>query len=251
MGYVSDMTQAATSAAAGAYHASPLGKTLGAVSSAANDLAGVPGKLAVLALSKAWIGLSVKGIIDGPEKTVPKGVKDPRKYNVVFARKGLDRFDRTKLYSLQLGDYFMPLSQTFTVKARKKLNVSQLVDGPDIIQQTRKEAKTIECVLRIGINDSQKNLQLLDVSGEIAKLNALIYDLYESDRVFEVDNEEINNVHGVTHAIMTEYRFIPRVGMGTYTFEFSITEVKYGDNVVTFDMTNKGGGGKTQSVNGD
>ena len=57
----------------------------------------------------------------------------------------LDRYDYTKLYSLQIGDYFMPMSQTFSVKARKRLNVSALVDGPDIIQQTRKEAKTINC----------------------------------------------------------------------------------------------------------
>lgn len=250
MGYIYDKTQAATRAAAGAYHSSPIGKTLGAVSSTTGDAAALPGQLAVLTLSKAWIGLGLTRPANTTDVSAG-GVKDPRKYGTTFSRKELDRFDRTKLYSLQLGDYFMPLSQTFTVRARKKLNVSSLVDGPDIIQQTRKEAKTIECVLRIGINESQKNLQLLDIAGEIAKLNAFIYDLYESDQVFEVDNEEINDVHGVTHAIMTEYRFIPRTGMGTYTFEFSITEVKYGDNVVTFDMTNKGGGGKTQSLNGD
>ena len=149
--------------------------------------------------------------------------------------------DYTKLYSLQIGDYFMPMSQTFSVKARKRLNVSALVDGPDIIQQTRKEAKTINCTLRLTLRNNQPNLQIMErleneAEAKIAELSKFLNEFYEKDQILRIRNQKINETHGIEYAIITEYTDTPRVGMGTYQFEFTLTEVKYGENVVTFNL---------------
>jgi len=207
------------------------------------DAKAIGGKAVLLALSKAWIGL---GLVN-PAKTDGKEI--PGVNAAWYARlnyKGqvsttpeISRFDTANMWSIRFGNYFMPLSQTYTVRATKKLNISSLVDGIDIIQQTRKEAKTIDCTLKISINESQKNLQLMtrDEEGKnaISKLQEFLNDLYENDIVFLVDNETINDTLGVSYVIMSSYRFMPRAGSKTYIFEFSLTEVKFGDNVLTFD----------------
>ena len=82
----------------------------------------------------------------------------------------------------------------------------------------------------------QKILQIVNAQNDVLQLAQFLDDLYESDAVFAIDNETINNTFHVTHVIMSEYKFAPRAGMGTYTFEFSLTEVKFKDNVLTFDL---------------
>lgn len=149
----------------------------------------------------------------------------------------IDRFDTTKMYGVKLGDYYLPVSQTYTLQASKNTNVSSLVDGIDIIQQIRKEAKTIDCSIKISLNEKQTNLQLMDAQKQITFLNHLLTDLYETDSVFMVDNEMLNNTFGLEYVFMSKYRFIPKLGSRVYTFEFSLIEVKYGENVLTFDDT--------------
>lgn len=179
----------------------------------------------------------------------------------------IDRHDYTKLWSLQLGDYFMPLSQTFTLRARKRLNVSSLVDGIDIIQQTRKEAKTVECTLRLTLRDNQQRLMIekikpdtysaqtgfdeddfeeveteeLTAQTAIDNLAAFLNDLYEDDSVFIIRNKMINETFGINYAFMSDYEFNPKVGMGTFEFKFSLTEVQFGNDVLTFDVKEIGG----------
>lgn len=179
----------------------------------------------------------------------------------------IDRHDYTRLWSLQLGDYFMPLSQTFTLKARKHLNVSSLVDGIDIIQQTRKQAKTVDCTLRLTLRDNQTRLMIEKVkpetylaqtgfdeddyeevqSGEMTAQTAIdnlatfLNELYEDDAVFIIRNKMINETFGIQYVFMSEYEFNPKAGMGTFEFKFSLTEVKFGDDVLTFNVKEIGG----------
>lgn len=156
---------------------------------------------------------------------------------------GIDRYDYTKLWSLQIGDYFMPLSQEFTLRAKKKLNVSSLVDGIDIIQQTRKDAKTIDCSMRFTLRDNNPNLTVVEfgrVTNEAKEaMNTFakfLQEFYESDAVLEIKNETINNVFDVRHVIISEYKFTPRKGSKSFQFDFSLTEVIYGNDVLTFDV---------------
>lgn len=214
----------------------------------------------VLSLAKAWIGIGMirpartePGNIFGlsapkrldrrmtaDSRTVPTDFRSAQEIADETRFGEYNRYDYDKLYSLEFEDgdqsYFMPLSQSFTLRAKKRLNVSELVDGIDIIQQTRRQAKIIDCTLRIAIRDAQKNLHIVDQNNEIIRLGEMLDELYENDVVFAIQNEMVNNTFRVTHCIISEYKFTPRTSMGTYTFEMSLMEVKYGDNVLTFDV---------------
>ncbi|NLV87537.1 MAG: hypothetical protein GX025_10050 [Clostridiales bacterium] len=262
MGQLNDKVQAWTEKVEDTYHGSKPAQAIGVVAETLDDVATLAGKAVVLTLAKSWIGLGRLRNVDtnvdftgdshGESVFVHRSKATDKRTRSETG--GLERFDYEKLWSVQLGEYFLPLSQTFTLRAKKKLNISSLVDGIDIIQETRKESKTIDCTLRIGLrgvkarNETgegyrffhpgsvQDNLQIVDTNLEMQHLSQFLDDLYESDAVFTIDNDMINNTFRVEHVIMTDYKFIPRAGMGTYTFEFSLTEVKYDENVLTLDL---------------
>lgn len=200
----------------------------------------------VLTLAQRWIWIGKGGTSiakrdesdDVKRDVIPADINEPL----------LDRFDYERMYSLKLDDYFMPVSQTYSLRARKTLNESNLVDGPTIIQQTRKQSKTIDCMLRISLLPEQTMLQPLDGTrisahagreesvNAVAELGAMLERLYEDDTILLVSNKMINDTFKVRYAIMSEYRFEPRPGANTYTISFSLTEVKYEENAVTFDL---------------
>ena len=206
------------------------------------DSVELAGKAVVLSLSKAWIGI---GLINpattekNPVKLHGGSVFTRASYGKAVDEHGtptIDRFDTTKMWSIRFDDYFLPLSQTYTLEAQKKLNTSSLVDGIDIIQQTRKEAKTVDCNLRISINENVKALQILDyASHEVKTLSDFLYDLYDKNAVFRVQNSMLNNTFSLEYVIMTKYKFTPKAGSKVYSLDFSLMEVSYGDNVLTFD----------------
>ena len=196
----------------------------------------------VVALATAWIGIGAARPAT-TAKGVPVSIPLETDNDLIAATLAPDRFDYNELWSLQIGDYFMPLSQTFTLRAKKKLNVSSLVDGVDIIQQTRKAAKTIDCVLRISLREGQQNLKLLEKSpgqteaeAQVVELAQFLRGFYDSDAILAIRNAMINDTFGVQYVIISEYKFTPREGQKTYLFEFSLTEVQYGDNVLTLDL---------------
>lgn len=214
----------------------------------------------VLTLSTAWLAIGMvkpaKTNDDDTIISVPSWAKKQKKESesVTASTGEIDRYDYSKLWSLQIGEYFMPLSQTFSLRAKKRLNVSSLVDGVDIIQQTRKEAKIIDCVLRLTLRDNQPNLQIVqggssssnqsqeggesvnETTGKVVELAQFLREFYDGDAVLQIRNKMINETFGVEYVFISEYKFTPKVGMGTFTFEFSLTEVKYGENVLTFNL---------------
>lgn len=223
----------------------------------------------VLSFSKEWlaVGLMRPAQTEGyEEQQWPWSKQKKNDYYVgEFSRKPIDRFDTSKLWSLQLGDYFMPLSQTFRLQAKKRLNVSSLVDGVDIIQQTRKEAKTIECSLRLTLRrnqpnleivrfDDQNNASLAEIDSDVVApateamktFNDFLTRFYEQDEIFEVRNDTINRMFGVKYVFISQYQFEPLVGKGTFNFNFSLTEVSYSPDTVTFEVREISGDQKTQ-----
>jgi len=213
------------------------------VSTVAQDLVAIAGEAVVLTLSKAWIGV---GLIK-PATTVTNDLrsKEANVFNIAkeqipeSASPVVNRWDTTQMFSIKLDEYYLPLSQSYRARAKKRINESSLVDGPDILQQTRKEAKEIECTLRISVDENASALQLMKREAEeakIAKLSDMLTDLYESDKVFRVENDTLRNMFGLDYVIMIGYQFSPKVGSRVYTFEFTLREIKYGDNILTFDQ---------------
>lgn len=256
MGKLQNAVSSATEGVEAKYTNSGFNRAIGTVSETATDVYNVASNAIVLSLAKKWIGIGMVQLASTEGREQAKSVWTNAKSSVqnllnmqgtsrspdddpTFDTSGpvINRQDFTKLWALQLDKYFMPLSQTFTLRAKKRLNISSLVDGVDIIQQTRKEAKTIDCSLRISLKENQTNLQIVDARNDVQRLSQFINELYESDMIFAVSNDMINNTFGVNYVIMTEYKFLPRTGMGTYTFEFSLTEVLFGEHMLTLDMS--------------
>lgn len=256
-----------------------------AVSESISDAAQAVTNGVVVSLSSAWLGISAikpartEGASKPFEKITPNDPSTLNKFgSTIDPRSGIDqqllnqnnnlgqeyyspktqRYEYKNLYSLQLGEYFMPLSQTFNLRAKKRLNVCSLVDGIDIIQQTRKEAKTIDCSLRITLRTNQPNLEIISNEQRLSRdpykelgqpsddtklvrsletFAQFLSDLYEKDAVFAIDNQVINEVFGVTHAIISEYTFRPQIGRSTFQFDFTLTEVKIQDDVLTEPVT--------------
>ncbi len=251
-----------------------IGKQIGTVAKGVTDTI-------VLTLADAWLALglirpaSTQGggwsdLITVPAwlKKAAVGKKDGETQLPSYVR---DNYEA--LWHLKLDDYYMPLSQTFTLRAKKRLNVSSLVDGIDIIQQTRQEAKTIDCSLRLTLRKNQPNLMvttdgklseaitaasdihnyidgniLLNSGGVVnnnvkvvedfsplEEFSAMLQKLYDENLVFEVRNKLINETFGVNWVILSEYRFLPKTGMGTFQFDFTLVEVKFGDDVLTLE----------------
>lgn len=246
-------------------------ETIRAVSRGVSDVAQETSDAILLSLSAAAAAL---GTIKAFKKKDREGeVQDPElialtrgKSRIETKQESLDRYDPTKMYSLKIGDFFMPLSQSFTLRAKKRLNISSLVDGVDIIQQTRKEAKTIDCVLRLTLRNNQPNLTITDsVTGKaeetfnrsyinlaggleytdedvvtisqpeaiLTAFTRFLSDIYERDKVVKIQNDVINKTFGVEYAIMSEYKFLPKHGAGTFTFEFTLVEVDFNANVLS------------------
>lgn len=236
--------------------------TIGEVASTAVNLAT---DAIVLTLSDMWLGISAvkpastegggwRDVLSNPAWLPKRGTVGER---IESATPQIDRFDTRKLWSIQLGDYFLPLSQSYTLRAKKRLNIASMVDGIDIIQQTRKEAKTIDCSLRLTLRDNQPNLELVKGSqvGQTASyaladtneayramqtFGEFLQDFYEKDAIFAINNSTINNTFGVSYVFISEYTFRPLVGKGTFQFDFSLTEVAFGDDILTFDINEIG-----------
>lgn len=256
-----------------------LGKLTGhyeAVTKSVNEVVQVASDAVTLALDAKWIGLSTANIFKKKkEDTSAQASTDTQLKKLVEGkdvatqRVQFDRYDSAKMYSLQIGDYFMPMSQSFTLRAKKRLNISSLVDGVDIIQQTRKEAKTIDCTLRLTLRGNQPNLEMVQIdqqgkgrfaaekyteSSGFDKQGSLVQDIeviaqskpkeildtltaflskvYEKDVIVELKNDVITKTFGVSYGIISEYKFTPRHGSGTFIFEFTIVEVDYNANVL-------------------
>ncbi|MBQ2032767.1 MAG: hypothetical protein IIU75_04880 [Rikenellaceae bacterium] len=257
-----------------------------AVSGAISDTAQAMSNGVVVSLSSAWLGISTfkPARTEGAKKPLDNvsvsSVNDLNKFGTTNdVRRGIDpqlgnqngnlgresatptaqRYERQHLYSLRLGEYFMPLSQTFNLRAKKRLNVCSLVDGVDIIQQTRHEAKTIDCSLRVTLRTNQPNLEVVsdtqrlafdpysgtakpdDYTTELVRsletFAQFLSDLYEDDAVFAIDNQVINDVFGVQYAMISEYNFRPQVSRSTFQFDFTLTEVKITSDTLTVDKT--------------
>lgn len=129
MGIVRDAIETTTESVRGAIQNSGPYKVVNRVIAETLDARDAIRNTTVLALSKAWIGISRLAPAQTNREQQQQDIRNipfvrkEQTVNGIERRSGaeLDRYDYTKLYSLQIGDYFMPMSQTFSVKARKRL----------------------------------------------------------------------------------------------------------------------------------
>lgn len=178
----------------------------------------------------------------------------------------INRTDMSLDFVFRCGDYYMPLSVTYNLRAEKSDATSQLVDGPEIVQRIAKRPKTIEVNIRvdraernsrttrymdIAIRDTSINRSDTRLWGEEANvfgpgldrnifetyptsadLGAMLRDLYENNDVFEIENTVINKVFGVNYVYMKSYDYTTVAGNSTVNISMVLREIDMTANLI-------------------
>ena len=134
----------------------------------------------------------------------------------------LGRYDPNQDYYFKCGDYFLPLSFTYSVNAKKHTASSQLVDGPVIFERVYKEPKIISV-----------NIQV-----QTKQLSSMFNDLFENQDVFRIVNTFINQNLHVNYVYMSEYDVSPQAGSLLTEIRMQLIEVDVTSNVISEDAAN-------------
>lgn len=180
-----------------------------------------------------------------------------------------DGYDTPSLDSVfACGDYWMPLSISFAVRANKVLDNSQLVDGPSVTQRVSKSPRTVDVNFSIERRETPSNAdnsayveatairysqdETTDKQA-IYKLTRVLADLFENNDVFQVKNPVLNDEIGISWAVMTDYRFSPDQGSTFGSVSFTLQEVNVNDPLLYQSDTQVQSGGvptSKQTANG-
>lgn len=164
----------------------------------------------------------------------------------------LGRYDPNQDYYFKCGDYFLPLSFTYSVNAKKHTASSQLVDGPVIFERVYKEPKIISVNIRVQtkqLSPATSNLfaayesTVNDTEGdpyklELENLSSMFNDLFENQDVFRIVNTFINQNLHVNYVYMSEYDVSPQAGSLLTEIRMQLIEVDVTSNVISEDAAN-------------
>ena len=210
-----------------------------------------------------------------------ESVDNKRDNYIAWSTPYMDRLDTTKEAIIKCGDYFMPLSLSYSLSAQKSLAVSQLVDGAEIIQRTAKKSKSIDVTVRIEKNTDriEKNTDRLgntasahkmafvtsvpnaepeyDVKPyeeewnvpnyKLAQLASVLNDLYETKDAFKIENTTINNDFRVEWVVMERFDYNANQGSTIVDIRMTLREINMDENAIIFGEAtvnpNKSAGG--------
>lgn len=150
--------------------------------------------------------------------------------------------DNKNDYLFRVGDYYLPLSYSFSVNASKNIARSQLVDGPMIYEMT--SYNPVELILRIklerkpieytldGIKYSELTSEYLSfresvngIGGDIVKLATVLNDLYKNKSVFAIYNNFTNEEIGLQYVVLAKYSIEPSEGSTITNIIMNMLEV--------------------------
>lgn len=190
----------------------------------------------------------------------------------------INRQDTQNEFVFRCGDYFLPLSFTYTINASKNIAYSQLVDGVEIIQVVNRKPKDITLNIRIERNlqkaqntSSGRSMSFLnanvpgtakdnidgseidleEIKYQITALGVALNDLYERQEVFRVENKTVNTDIGISYALLSDYSYRVNAGATYVDIMMKLHEVNMDENSVVFDRrtvdaeSSAGGGAKT------
>lgn len=205
----------------------------------------------------------------GQENRYPQSINPFGPENNYHAQSPVyDRFNPENSYVFKCGDYFLPISFNYSVSAQKKTAISQLVDGPEIIQQTYKGAKVINVNIKIEQKTSRYNITYGDmpslafmkaispdagyednyeyegseyedqyvpavdeIENALVGLGIALRSLYEEQDVFTIEQKEINTELGVTNVFMEQYSYSTTPGSTQVNISMTLREVNMDDQI--------------------
>ena len=147
------------------------------------------------------------------------------------------------------GDYYAPLSLNFSVSAQKITDESQLVDGINIVQRVAKGPKVVSVSFNIQRREAQEvedmsatTIRRRNARGgdptPVYKLTRFLYELYENDEVFAIENTVLNDEIGIGWAFIKSYRFSPMQGDTFGSINLVLQEVNIADPLLYTNSAN-------------
>lgn len=162
-------------------------------------------------------------------------------------------------------DIYLPLSFNYTLRAEKATAISQIVDGPEIVQQVFKRPKVIECSLHIerrkNLLDNRPTSQNMAFVGDSDPINMndrMIYNvldlgvvferLYENQDVFRIEHQTLKTKFDVEYVYMEKYTLTTNEASTIVDINFTLRAIDMIENSIQFgsgtiDPTVSAGGG--------
>lgn len=168
---------------------------------------------------------------------------------------GINRQDTEYEFVFRCGDYFLPISFDYSVRAQKTVARSQLVDGAEILQQTFKQPKIVNVSIRLErdltridtysqastmsfINAQVEGIETNDrVLYDVMGLGAALDDLYENNDIFRIEHKTLNNDLNMDWVYMEDYEFSTTPGSTIIDIRMTLREVDMNENTIAFIET--------------
>lgn len=191
-------------------------------------------------------------------------------YKAYNAVNEIDRTDMSLDYVFRCGDYYLPLSMTYSVMSEKEEKLSQLVDGPEIVQALNIKPSVIEVNIRLeqaprdrrqtrnmsfvsssdALAASTARLQS-EISGILgeesanesieqpspADFGAVLRNLYKENDVFEIENNTINKVFGITYVYIKSFDYSTNQGSSIVNIRMTLREINMAENIIAIPIT--------------
>jgi hypothetical protein len=214
-------------------------------------------------LTLSTIGMARSLLQNGIRSDTKEEFSEKGDHKISRSSPVLDRYDSDRDFCFRCGDYYMPLSIRFTLRAQKNFAESQLIDGPHIIERVSKAPKTIDVTIRLErkgayeirtgdqaaferiASQGPQNLYIVnteDLYNPVPDISAMVNDLYERQDVFVLENPVLNGEHGVTHVVMRDYTIIPGEGTTLMTLQMSLMQVDINANIINNEGNDAGNG---------
>ena len=141
-------------------------------------------------------------------------------------------YDNNNDYVFKCGDYFLPLSFSFSASANTNIVRSQLVGGIQIIENTFYEPHVIDMRIKIERKPYNNDIPLTEEMNfrnssrnAIIRLGEFLRYLRKEQPVFEVDNNYITKDLGVRYCTLLKYNIIPTEGSDITLVNLTLLEV--------------------------
>lgn len=165
----------------------------------------------------------------------------------------LNRQDPMNEFVFRCGDYFLPISFSYTLVASKKHAISELVDGAEIIQQTFRKPKIINLNMKVETNEARLsnestasnsafiNAQYSGVETEdrvlyaVMSLRAVLNDLWEENNVFRIVQKTLNNDLNLDWVYLSDFEMEVTPGTTMINIKMTLREVNMLQNSIIQD----------------
>ena len=216
--------------------ASTLSK-IGDVVRSGNEVIDTANNLMKLTFSTVGIIRSVRGI-KSEESKYSKGLDEKKRY-VSYSDRLYKKDDNSNKelyntnydYIFQCGDYFLPLSFSFSVSGTTNIVKSQLVGGIQILENTFYEPQIIEMRIRMerrqwdAKTGTDEMAFIMQQDRSVARLGDFLKYIRKDQPVFEVSNPYITKDLGIKYCTLTRYNIIPTEGSDITTINLTLMEV--------------------------